>query len=113
MNDDQVKYIKRLILSAKGGDREAGIEIIEQYVSGVFAGKIPHKYILDYVAYGLNHILDGKDPKEALHIKRPNKKPKKDEDELEEIAVLIEFEVRCNKENKVKRPVQDESPLIC
>ncbi|MBR9707260.1 MAG: hypothetical protein GOV15_02385, partial [Candidatus Diapherotrites archaeon] len=69
MNEIQIEYIKKLILEAKDGNREAGIEIIEQYVDTVFAGKVPHKYILDYMAYSLNNILDGEDVQKALNIK--------------------------------------------
>lgn len=106
MNNLQEKYIKHLILSASRGDRKAAIEIIKQYVDTVFAGKIPNKYVLDYVAFGLNDILDGEDPQKALKIKRPAVRSSVDEDAQMEIAVLIEMVLRRNKANKVKAPVQ-------
>ncbi len=106
MSSFQEERIKQLILSASRGDRKAGIEIIKQYVDEVFAGKIPNKYVLEYVAYGLNDILDDKDPKEALNIKGPNTKPKTPEDELIETAVIVEILVRRFKANNEKAPVQ-------
>ena len=106
MNEFQEAQIKQLILSASRGNRKAGIELIKQYVDTVFAGKIPNKYILDYVAFGLNDILDGEDPKNVLNIERPNIKSKLPEEELIDMAVLIELQVRRNTSNKVKAPVQ-------
>ena len=106
MNEFQEAQIKQLILSASRGNREAGIELIKQYVDTVFAGKTPNKYVLDYVAYGLNDILDGEDPKNVLNIERPDINPKIPEEELIDIAVLVELQVRRNTANKVKAPVQ-------
>ena len=106
MNEFQEAKIKQLILSASRGNRKAGIELIKQYVDTVFAGKTPNKYVLDYVAYGLNDILDGEDPKNVLNIERPDINPKIPEEELVDIAVLVELQLRRNTANKVKAPVQ-------
>jgi hypothetical protein len=58
------------------------------------------------VAFGLNDILDGEDPKNVLNIEWPNIKSKLPEEELIDMAVLIELQVRRNKAYKVKAPVQ-------
>jgi len=69
-------YRLDMVAAAKGGDREAAIEILNDYRNDVDCGHVPPSEYLIYFAECFTNIVRGELPTVSLHLNNPRHRPK-------------------------------------
>ena len=89
-DDINAFYIDATAKRARDGDKEAVLEILQDFSDAVEESSEPHRPYMEFLADAFKKILDGTSPKVALGLNNPRHRPKSSETESRNLEIALD-----------------------